>query len=321
MAIYTRPMAKDPREMNSCDEVLDAVLEWASYYAKRQIHCYNISKEVSTEYHPDPMGSLLLDGSLEKGFEGQKLNATEWSWPNYIFIGRQNLSDSLAAMQKLVFDEKKYTMDELIIALKANWSGYEEMHQDFLNAPKYGNDDDYADEWYRKVNVRMEEMLNQMQDAYGFTCTIDSSVIIYYQISGLACGASADGRRAGEHLADGSTSPMAGADKNGPTAVLNSAAKTPYLHTHLFNQRFQPMWLEGENKALFSAYLREWYEKGTISHIQFSVMDSDVLRDAQQSPQEYSDIQVRVAGYSAFFVDLPRETQESIIMRTEQSFT
>lgn len=99
--------------------------------------------------------------------------------------------------------------------------------------------------------------------------------------------------------------------------MLNSAAKIPFMHTELFNQRFMPAFLEGENKKLFAAYLREWYEKGTIPHIQFNVVDNAVLLDAQEHPERYTDLQVRVAGYSAFWIDLPKGTQDSIIARTE----
>jgi formate C-acetyltransferase len=118
-------------------------------------------------------------------------------------------------------------------------------------------------------------------------------------------------------LTDGSRSPAPGADRNGPTAVLNSAAKIPFKHTELFNQRFMPIFLEGENRKLFAAYLQVWYEKGTIPHIQFNVVDSAVLKDAQEHPEKYRDLQVRVAGYSAFWIDLPKGTQDSIIARTE----
>ena len=134
------------------------------------------------------------------------------------------------------------------------------------------------------------------------------------------CGASPDGRQAGGYLADGSISPTAGVDKSGPTATLNSVGKIPFMHTQLFNQRFMPVLLEGENKKLFAEYLREWHGKGTIPHIQFNIVDTRVLREAQECPEGYTDLQVRVAGYSAFFVDLPQETQDSIIARTEQSF-
>jgi formate C-acetyltransferase len=113
---------------------------------------------------------------------------------------------------------------------------------------------------------------------------------------------------------------MAGADKKGPTAVLNSASKIPFMHTDLFNQRFMPVFLEGKNQKLFASYLRVWYEKGTIPHIQFNIVDSAVLLDAQRHPEKYPDLQVRVAGYSAFWVDLPKGTQDSIIARTAQGF-
>jgi benzylsuccinate synthase len=97
-------------------------------------------------------------------------------------------------------------------------------------------------------------------------------------------------------LTDGSRSPMAGADYKGPTSVLNSAAKIPFTHSELFNQRFMPVFLEGKNKEIFKSYLKVWYEKGTIPHIQFNVVDNAILKDAQQHPENYMNLQVRVAG-------------------------
>jgi formate C-acetyltransferase len=138
---------------------------------------------------------------------------------------------------------------------------------------------------------------------------------------GLACGATPDGRFASSTLADGSISPMTGSDKNGPTAVLNSAAKIPFVYSQLLNQRFMPSFLEGENKMLFKAYIQEWFEKGTIIHNQFNVIDNEILRDAQKYPERYTDLQVRVAGYSAFWIDLSEETQNSIINRTVHTLT
>lgn len=102
--------------------------------------------------------------------------------------------------------------------------------------------------------------------------------------------------------------------------MLNSVGKLPFLHTGLFNQRFMPAFLERDNKTLFAEYLREWYDKMTIPHIQLNVVNSETLREAQQKPEKYSDLQVRITGYSAYFVDLPKETQDSIICRTEHSF-
>ena len=111
---------------------------------------------------------------------------------------------------------------------------------------------------------------------------------------------------------------MATTDTEGPTAVINSAAKVPFLHTELFNQRFMPAFLEGGKKEIFAAYLKTWFTKGTIPHIQFNVVSSEELRAAQAEPAEHPDLIVRVAGYSAHFVDLPDHSQDSIISRTEQ---
>jgi len=257
---------------------------------------------------------------VERGVDLTKLHKEHDTWPFMVFLGGINIADSLASIQKLIFDDQKYTMGKLIEALRANWEGYEEMRQDFLNAPKYGNDDDYADQWAVKLLTRVHDgTLRQVKDAWGWSVTIDGSTAAAFQSSGLMCGATPDGRRAGSPLADGTLSPMAGADKNGPTAVLNSVAKIPYMHSQLLNQKFMTQFLEGENRKLFAQYLREWHEKGTIPHIQFNVVDSRVLRDAQEHPEKYTNLQIRVAGYSAFWIDLSKETQDSIIARTEQS--
>ena len=320
-AVPGRPRAKDPRQMESAEELLDACCDRLLFYTKIGVNSWNIGHQVIMEYNPDPCNSFLADEPLERGIDLTKLHKEHDTWPNMVLYGLINLADSLAAIQKLVFDEKKYTLERLVNGLKANWQGCEEMRQDFLHAPKYGNDDDFADEWAVKVAVRVHDTVKQVKDAWGYPLTFDGSTAAGYQGAGLPCLASPDGRYASAPLADGSRSPMAGVDKNGPTATLNSVGKIPFQHTDLFNQRFMPVFLEGENKKLFAEYLREWYEKGTIPHIQFNVVDAEVLREAQEHPEKYADLQVRVAGYSAFWVDLSKETQDSIIARTEQCLT
>jgi len=314
-----KPETKDPREMASADELLDAFCERVLFYVKQMNISWNLAHDVLMNTNPDPCNSLLKDEPLKRGIDLKKIHKEYDTYPSIYPLGMITVVDSLIAVQKLVFDERKYTMEELLKALRANWKEYEEMRQDFLNAPKYGNDDDYADAWAVKVSTKFEETISQVKDAWGFTFISDGGTAAGYQTTGLACGATPDGRRAMSHLTDGSRSPMSGADKKGPTAVLNSAAKIPFMHTELFNQRVMPLFLEGENRTLFAHYLREWYEKGTIPHIQFNVVDSDVLRDAQKHPENYTDLQVRVAGYSAFWIDLPKDTQDSIIARTEHS--
>jgi pyruvate-formate lyase len=314
-----RPELGDPRQMKSADEILDAYCERLSFNMKIAVNVWNLAQQVIMEYSPDPCNSFLLAEAVERGVDLTKLHKEHDTWPITIFFGGINVADSLSAIQKLVFDDGKYTMDQLLEALRANWEGHEEMRQEFLRAPKYGNDDDYADEWAVKVLTRTHDTVSQVTDAWGSPVTLDGSMAAGFQAIGLGCGATPDGRLGGTPLSDGTLSPMLGADKSGPTAVLNSIGKIPFMHTQLLNQRFMPQFLEGENKKLFAQYLREWYDKRTIPHIQFNVVDSGVLRDAQEHPEKYTDLQVRVAGYSAFWIDLARETQDSIIARTEQS--
>ncbi|MBD3353414.1 MAG: hypothetical protein GF364_18170, partial [Candidatus Lokiarchaeota archaeon] len=315
-----KPKTKDPREMESVDELFEAFLTRVKFYAEQMAFAWNIAQDVLTNTYPDPTNSLLLDEPLERGIDVKKLHKENDTYPAIFTLGMMTTSDSFAAIDKLVFQEKKYTMDQLIDALLEDWDGYEPMRQDFLNAPKYGNDEEFGDSWAIKLSEGFEKTIMEVEDAWGYKLTSDGGTAAGYQTAGMSCGATPDGRHAMSHLTDGSRSPMAGVDKNGPTAVLNSAAKIPFMHTELFNQRFSPAFLEGKNKILFKAYLEEWYDKGTIPHIQFNVVDSEVLRDAQEHPENYSNLQVRVAGYSAFWIDLPKQTQDSIIARTEQGF-
>ncbi len=314
-----RPALKDPKQMRSADELLDAYCERLLFNVNIGVHCWNVPQQVIMEYNPDPCNSFLLEEALERGVDLTQLHKEHDTWPITIHFGGINVADSLSAIQKLIFDDGKYTMDQLLEALRANWEGHEVMRQDFLKAPKYGNDDDYADAWAVKVLTRTYDTFNQVKDAWGSPITLDGSMASGFQAIGLACGPTPDGRLGGAPLADGTLSPMIGADKKGPTAALNSAGKIPFMHTQLLNQRFMPQFLEGENRELFAQYLRVWYQKGTIPHIQFNVVDSRLLRDAQEHPDKHTNLQIRVAGYSAFWIDLARETQETIIARTEQS--
>lgn len=313
------PETKDPRSIHSTDELLDLVSTRLRYYLKELKISWDVGQQVLMDTSPDPCNSLLLDEPLATGIDLKTLHKKYHTYPAVFTLGIMTVVDSLIAIEKLIFEDKKYNFEQLGAALMANWEGYEPMRQDFLHAPKYGNDDDFADALAVKVLACMRDTVESFKDGWGWKFMIDGGTAAGYQTAGLAVGATPDGRFAMSHLTDGSRSPMAGADRNGPTAVLNSAAKIPFTHMELFNQRFVPIFLEGENKKLFAAYLREWYDKGTIPHIQFNVVDSTVLREAQEHPEKYTNLQVRVAGYSAFWVDLPRGTQDSIIARSEQT--
>jgi formate C-acetyltransferase len=312
-----KPKTMDPLKMRSADDLLDAFISRIFFYVREAMLAWNAVQKLLMDTLPDPTNSLLFDEPLERGDDIKKVQKEYDTYPCVFPLGLITVADSLAAVQKLVFDERKYTMEQLIEALRANWEGYEAMRQDFVHAPKYGNDDDYADAWAVKLFHGFTKAISQLKDAWGWEVVIDGGTASGYQTAGITVGATPDGRRTSEYLTDGSRSPAAGVDTNGPTAVLNSVGKIPFTHMDLFNQRFMPAFLEGENKRLFAAYLREWYEKGTIPHIQFNIVDTAVLRDAQIHPEKYHDLQVRVAGYSAFWIDLPKGTQDSIIARTE----
>jgi pyruvate formate-lyase/glycerol dehydratase family glycyl radical enzyme len=313
------PAGKKATEMQSADEIMKAYFERLKYYVRIFRVSWNIAQQVLMERKPDPCYSLLLDETLQRGIDVVQSHKDHDTWPEVTPFGSINVVNSLAAIQRLVFDERKYTMEHLLRALDANWSGHEAMRQEFLNAPKYGNDDDFADGWARRFLIGQWETVSKFKDAWGYCLTMDGSTAAGHTMMGLVAPASPDGRLASTSLADGSRSPMAGTDNAGPTAVLNSVGKVPFMHSELFNQRFMHTFLEGENKKLFADYLKVWYAKGTCPHIQFNVVSTEVLREAQVKPEEHSDLIIRVAGYSAFFVDLPVWTQDSIIERTEQA--
>ena len=312
-------VTKDPRSFHSSDELLKALKVRMSYYLNELKISWDIGEQILMTTHPDPCNSLLLDEPHQTGIDLKTLHKNYHTYPAVFTLGIMTVVDSVIAVEKLIFQDNRYSMEELATALMANWEGYEPMRQDFLNAPKYGNDDDFADDLAVKVMACVRDTIESFKDGWGWHFMIDGGTAAGYQSVGLAVGATPDGRFAMTHLTDGSRSPMAGADRNGPTAVLNSAAKIPFTHMELFNQRFVPIFLEGENKRLFAAYLHEWYNKGTIPHIQFNVVNSADLRNAQEHPEKYPNLQVRVAGYSAFWIDLPKGTQDSIIARTEQT--
>jgi len=239
-----------------------------------------------------------------------------------IIIGPTNVADSLAAVKKFVFDEKKITMKELIEILDRNWEGREDLRQMMLTqAPKYGNDDDYVDLLARDVQNRTEAVIEEFESNWGLKYVGDGSGVSATYGLAFDTRATPDGRRDGEPFADATLSPAPGADRKGPSAVLKSASKIDTLQTYqqLLNQKFLPQFLQGEYRELFYSYLKTWGDLG-ISHIQFNVVDRATLLDAQQHPERHMNLIVRVAGYSAYFVDLSKGLQDHIIARAEQGF-
>ncbi|HOD27737.1 MAG TPA: pyruvate formate lyase family protein [Syntrophales bacterium] len=311
----------DPAAFRSVQDVLDAYLEQVRFFFGRQITIEKTCRNLYAKYLPRPFYSAVLDGCIEQGKDTR-----QWAYPSMVhdfvvILGTTNVVDSLAAIQKVVFEEQQVTMTELIEVLDKNWDGNEELRQRMLRAPKYGNDVDSVDQLAAEVHHRTSAVLAEFTDRFGKPCRGDGSGVSATYGMALLTPATPDGRRDGEPFADGTLSPSQGRDSKGPTAVLKSAAKidTRKTYNHLLNQKFLPSMLAGDMKPVFTSYLRTWGELG-ISHIQFNVIDKETLLDAQIHPENHQDLIVRVAGYSAYFVDLSRGLQDSIIARTEQSF-
>jgi len=208
---------------------------------------------------------------------------------------------------------------EILDALKSNFEGYDELRYDLIyNTPKYGNDDDYADQHAVGVFNMFYRSVNDRPSARGGRFRINMLPTTSHVYFGSVIGATPDGRKAGLPLSEG-ISPFQGSDKKGPTSVLKSAAKIDHLKTGgtLLNQKFTPQLFEGERGIESLVQLIRSYFRMDGHHIQFNVVNADTLRDAQKFPEKYQDLIVRVAGYSDYFNDLGQDLQDEIIRRTE----
>jgi pyruvate-formate lyase len=251
-------------------------------------------------------------------FENKKY-ANTWSDP----VSIVDAINSLAAIKKLVFDDKKYTMEDMVRALRANWEGYDEMRKDALNAPKWGNDDPYVDDIGEKVYNLVADIYQDQTQYSGYHPVPVPQTVSLFSTRAPRVGALAYGRKHGEVLADGGSSPYVGTDKKGPTAVLKTMARIPQDRCKgiQLNQRLPVSLMRQSGEKGFqtwTAYMKAWHDLN-IDHVQFNVVDNKTMREAQIEPEKHEDLIVRIAGYSARFISLPKNAQDAIIARTEQA--
>jgi len=229
------------------------------------------------------------------------------------------VTDALASIQYNVFDKQCVTMKEMLDALSSDYGSDGRLRQRFLNeTPKYGNDDEYADGIMRRVFNSYYDAVDGRPNARGGCHRINllpTTVHVYF---GSVTGALPDGRKAREPVSEG-ISPVQGADRKGPTAVLKSAGKMDHIKTGgtLLNQKFSPQLLADEEGIAQLANLVRTYFRMDGHHIQFNVVTAETLREAQKHPEKHRNLIVRVAGYSDYFVDLGADLQNEIIKRTE----
>lgn len=306
----------DPITFKSIGDFTDAYFEQFKFFVEKCVAINNITEALDNEFLPQPFLSALMDECIERG---EDLRTYKYI-PNSILqtVGQITVVNSIVAIKKLVFDDKKVSMKELVEAVDRDWEGDEKLRQMFLNAPKFGMDDDYADEIARDIYAKTTEIVRSFKDIYGGFFREDGTGGSTYFAGSIMTGATPDGRKAADLFNDGTISPLPGTDKKGPTAVLNSIAKIDHVNgfTNCLNQKFPPQFLEGENKKKFVAYLKAFVKLG-IHHIQFNIFDKETMLKAQANPDEYSTMVVRVAGYSAYFTDLNKSLQDQIIARTQ----
>ena len=309
---------KGAAEFASYEEVKQAVFKQVAYLIKHSVVGTITAQQIHAEMVPRPYLSLLVDGCMEKGKDLSKGGAKYNVGPVLTGIGVADLANSLAMIKKLVFEGKKTTLSEICKALEANWSGYEELRQAALACPKYGNDIDYVDSIAVEITEYYHAVIRKYNDYFGSPFNSAFMGISNYIPAGSVIGATPDGRKAKTPLTEG-VSPHAGTDLTSPTAAMRSVAKINHdIHSGgtLMNMKFAPELLKSErNLKNLAAIIRAYFALGAF-HVQFNVISPETLRKAQEHPEDYRDMLVRVAGYSTQFVNLSREAQDAIIERT-----
>jgi len=315
---FLGPETGNPRDFIKFEDVLDAYRKQVQHIFSASVLAFNILMQCHAELCPSPYTSIFIDGCLEKGLDktwgGAKYNFS----PHPVCVGVPDAVNSLAAIKKFIYDERKLNWNDLLLAIEENFTDREPLRQMLLNrAPKWGNDNDYVDEIGKIViGIILEEFYKVTQVSYIGRGTRD---IAFASLGsnipfGKAVGALPSGKKAEDATSDG-IGPSHGTDKSGPTAILKSVSNIDWAKTGfgILNMMFTPS--AAESEALVN-FLKAFLKLG-VSHIQFNVFDKDTLRDAQKNPEKYKGLLVRVSGYCAYFVELSKELQEDIIARTE----
>jgi choline trimethylamine-lyase len=311
------PDMGDLSDFKTYEQFEAAVKEQIRFITKWTSVATVISQRVHRDLAPKPLMSMMYEGCMEKG-RGVEAGGAMYNFgPGVVWSGLATYADSMAAIKKLVFEDKKYTLQEMNEALKADFVGYEQLKKYCLEAPKYGNDDDYAD-------LIAADLINFTEQEHRKYKTL-YSVLSHGTLSisnntpfGQLTGATANGRRAWMPLSDG-ISPTQGADYKGPTAIIKSVSKMSCEDMNIgmvHNFKLVAGLLdtpEGENGII--TLLRSSCAL-QLGEMQFNYLDNNTLLEAQKHPEQYRDLIVRVAGYSAFFVELCKDVQDEIISRT-----
>jgi pyruvate formate-lyase/glycerol dehydratase family glycyl radical enzyme len=313
------PITGDPKSFETFEEFRAAFEEQVSWLVEKTSIAQNLIEPLIAEFDPTVFQSALIDDCVEKGICREAGGARFNFGPFTSLIGSADIGDSLAAVKKLLYEDKTVTWDELMDALDNNFEGHEALRQKLLDVPKFGNDDDYADEqtaWVRHVYA--QETIKHKNTRGGHRVPFEIP-LGGYVAAGARVGALPSGRLAGQPLAD-SCGPTMGSDLNGPTSIIKSVGKVNNAEIYggqTLNLRLDPDIFEDKMGSKRMADFIRTFIDLKLHHVQINIVSSDILRAAQEDPKNHRDLMVRVAGYVAQFVELPRNVQDTIIARSE----
>jgi pyruvate formate-lyase/glycerol dehydratase family glycyl radical enzyme len=307
----------DARTFSSIDDVLNAFTAQVNYMVGRLVENIQVAEKGNRDFHPTPFSSMLVDGCLQSGKDltggGAFYNSSGIQG-----IGVADVADSLASLEELVYRKRKYSMPQVLKALKDNFEGRPELRAEMLNVPKYGNDDNLPDSYAGRVVRIFYDALAKYRNSRGGKYVPGFYSVTCHVAFGALVGALPNGRKAGEPFA-ASMGASNGRDKLGATALLNSVARIdPCLspNGYALNLSFDPVTVEGaRGTAILASLVKGFFEKGGME-VQFNILSPDLLEDARRNPGKYPGIVVRVAGYCAYFDDLPESSKLEIIRRT-----
>ncbi|MHA1450930.1 MAG: pyruvate formate lyase family protein, partial [Candidatus Hodarchaeales archaeon] len=309
------PETGDPREFETFDQLFDAYRAQLKYMIKHAVKGLNVLGEVQRQYKPTPFISAMIGDCIDKGLDVTQGGA-RYNFSGVQGVGIPSVGDALTAVKKFVFDERKIGMDELLRALDSDFVGNQKLQTMLVNkAPKFGNDDDYADEITRKVSELYCNELSKHSNTRGGIFHAGAYSVSAHVVFGTFVGALPSGRLARTPLNNGLT-PCHGCDVLGPTASMNSVTKLNHgditngsAYTPLFN-------IKGADASLLVPLIKSYASQGGYQ-LQFNFVDKKNLIEAQSDPAKHRNLVVRVAGYSALFTELSKATQDDIINRTE----
>jgi len=308
----------DPKKFKFFDELIEAWKKQLNRFIDIKIKGNNIIEKINAGFMPVPFLSVLIDDCIKNG-KDYNAGGARYNTSYIQGVGLGSITDNFTSVRYHVFDKKDITMAGLLKALKADFVGYEKMrHKVVYETPKFGNDDEYTDRQAVLVFDCFYDAVNGRPTARGGKFRINLLPTTSHIYFGSVIGAMPDGRKAGKPVSEG-ISPVQGADIEGPTAVIKSAARIDHIKTGgtLLNQKFSPDFFNTQANIVKLGKLIRAYFRMDGHHIQFNVVDAETLKDAQENPENYRDLIVRVAGYSDYFNDLGEDLQNEIISRTE----